>query len=232
MAIITPSSLVSEIRGSVGDQTFSRNAYRAYVKERKAPTNPNTLRQIEVRNFMGAASEYWRIISQDQRNAWNSFAKQLNAKSRLGQEPKLNGYNACSRWYITYQLGACEFINEPGPLQVLPIPEVIYSFAAPSLLITGINLEDNPLGVGILVKYSKPVLAGIESINSVELKLIRSTILYSTTGLYFDDAVYEDRFNISIGDFVGYNIWYEVSFCDVKNGRSRVMARDKFEIVS
>src|ERR1019366_7258406 len=55
------------------------------------PTNPRTADQSAVRQSFSSASEAWRAITEEQRLAWNAFAKTRQSKPRLGQSGPLTG---------------------------------------------------------------------------------------------------------------------------------------------
>lgn len=80
--------------GSAGGTVWSRNRYGAYIRNRSVPVNPNTDRQVAVRNAVRALTIAWQnALSQAQRDAWNVYAGNVTWKNKLGQDVNLTGLN-------------------------------------------------------------------------------------------------------------------------------------------
>jgi hypothetical protein len=94
MAIFTAGPAVSEIRGSAGGTTFSRNRFGAYTRQRTKPVNPNSPAQVQARSRLSALTVYWRdTLTQAQRDAWDAYAAATTWKNALGMDIKLTGLN-------------------------------------------------------------------------------------------------------------------------------------------
>lgn len=80
--------------GSTGGATFSHNRYGAYIRARSMPVNPNTARQVAVRNAVRALTIAWQVtLTQVQRNAWDVYAANVSWTNKLGQSVNLTGLN-------------------------------------------------------------------------------------------------------------------------------------------
>lgn len=80
--------------GSIGGTVWSRNRFGAYVRNRSMPVNPNTDRQVGIRNAVRSLSIAWETdLTQAQRNGWNVYAANVTWKNRLGQDVNLTGLN-------------------------------------------------------------------------------------------------------------------------------------------
>lgn len=80
--------------GSTGATVYSRNRYGAYIRARSMPVNPNTDRQVAVRNLVRALSIAWEnTLTQAQRNEWNTYAANVAWQNHLGQTIALTGLN-------------------------------------------------------------------------------------------------------------------------------------------
>lgn len=98
MAIMTPGTTVSEIRGSIAGQTFSRNRFGMYVRQRSVPVNPNSPSQAQARGRVATCSTYWRdTLTQAQRDAWDAYAAATSWKNALGMDISLTGLNMFMR---------------------------------------------------------------------------------------------------------------------------------------
>jgi hypothetical protein len=80
--------------GSIGGQTWSHNRSGAYVRARSIPVNPNTDRQVAVRNAVRSIAIAWEtILTQNQRDAWDTYAANVSWMNPLGQVITLTGIN-------------------------------------------------------------------------------------------------------------------------------------------
>lgn len=78
--------------GKQGGIVFSHNKGGPYIRNRAIPTNPNTARQVAVRNAMRSITIAWTtILTQAQRDAWDVYAANVSWLNRLGQTIKLTG---------------------------------------------------------------------------------------------------------------------------------------------
>jgi hypothetical protein len=103
MAFFTPSCLISEIRGSVGNQTFSRNAHGNIVKQKLVQTNPDTAAQQTVRANMAAAVEDWQELTDSQRREFYDMAKDYPRTDSLGRTYVSTGYHFYIRTKLAYR---------------------------------------------------------------------------------------------------------------------------------
>lgn len=82
----------TQVSGSIGGTTYSRNRYGAYRRNRSMPVNPNTDRQVGVRTILRNLAIYWgQTLTQLQRDAWNVYAANVPWINRLGQVVYLTG---------------------------------------------------------------------------------------------------------------------------------------------
>jgi len=80
--------------GSIGGTVWSHNSSGAYIRNRSVPVNPNTDRQVAVRNAVRALAIAWNLtLTQIQRDAWNVYAANVSWVNALGQTIHLTGLN-------------------------------------------------------------------------------------------------------------------------------------------
>jgi hypothetical protein len=93
--------------GKQGGMVWSHNKGGPYVRERAVPTNPNTDRQVAVRNGVRSLAIGWnQTLTQPQRDAWNLYASNVSWTNRLGTSTSLTGLNHYIRSNtISLQLG-------------------------------------------------------------------------------------------------------------------------------
>lgn len=102
MAGIKTSALISDIRGSVGGNTFARNKAGLYVRARVKPSNPRSTLQQQRRAQASAATAAWGALSAQQRADWQAYAVNTSWTNRLGDSINIGGEAAfvrlsCSR---------------------------------------------------------------------------------------------------------------------------------------
>lgn len=80
--------------GSIGGTVFSHNSSGAYIRNRSVPVNPNTDRQVAVRNAVRSITIAWaNTLTQAQRDAWDVYAANVSWLNALGQSIHLTGLN-------------------------------------------------------------------------------------------------------------------------------------------
>ena len=80
--------------GKQGGMVWSHNAGGPYVRNRTIPVNPNTDRQVAVRNAVRSIAISWdQILTQAQRDAWDAYALNISWTNKLGQVIHLTGLN-------------------------------------------------------------------------------------------------------------------------------------------
>ena len=94
MALIKFGGGVTEMRGSLAGNVYSRNRYCAYARARTKPINPNTARQQGVRAAIAYLTAYWSgTLTAVQRTAWNLYGDSVAMKNKLGETVYLTGFN-------------------------------------------------------------------------------------------------------------------------------------------
>lgn len=85
--------LMGLIVGSVGSDTFSKNASGYYIKKKAIPTNPNTPEQAAARNRMKLCVQYWKnTLTGAEADSWRHAAS-LHNRSKYGSTFNLSGIN-------------------------------------------------------------------------------------------------------------------------------------------
>ncbi|HUW59124.1 MAG TPA: hypothetical protein VMZ92_20980, partial [Planctomycetota bacterium] len=98
MANILTSAAITDIRGSMGGLTFSRNAGGAYIRARIKPINPNSARQVAIRQGMAQLSGRWStVLTAIQRTAWLAYSAATVWTNKLGQVVTITGLAAYLR---------------------------------------------------------------------------------------------------------------------------------------
>lgn len=85
MATIKFGGGITDARGSIAGNVFSRNRGGSYMRQRVTPTNPNTAKQAAVRASFGSLQSNWRNLTELQRESWRNNAVNFPGKNRLGE---------------------------------------------------------------------------------------------------------------------------------------------------
>lgn len=128
MARIQLGSIVSDIRGKVGDQIYSRNAHGLYVKGYAVPTGEPSIGMIAARSRMAVISGTWRTLTEAQRNQWIVRARDFSYKSKRWNGESITGFNLFVRTNMYRSVAGLSLINVPGSISLMPSikPEVTY----------------------------------------------------------------------------------------------------------
>jgi hypothetical protein len=128
------SALVTQISGSIGGMTGSRNGGGMYFRGRSIPTNPNTPFQQTVREAFGLLSNAWALLTQEQRDAWAVYAQNVPLPDRLGDQRLVSGMNHFVR------SNAPRVAAEEPIISAAPVEFNI----GPTPLLTIASITDNP----------------------------------------------------------------------------------------
>lgn len=79
------SSILADIRGSIGGSVYSRNRSGAIIRNRTNPINPNTAAQSIVRSRMADAANAFGLLSAADQTLWNDYAQLVPSFNSLGE---------------------------------------------------------------------------------------------------------------------------------------------------
>ena len=218
MARINTGAIISEIRGSVKDQTYSRNAGGAYVKGKLIQTNPNTTYQQTYREYFKNISAAWKGLSDENRNAWIAEGLKTNPKSSIQSYRKQAGFNCfVSRNVYPY------FWN--GVVQVEPVETGLQNplqlinpnFSYPSFKMEIYGRDDTGEWLA-WIKTTPPLSPGIMSLNWSLL-----TFYTAVQGDYFGHDLtiqpyYSTRYTFPISP-VGQAVWVQAVYTSTITGK-------------
>jgi hypothetical protein len=128
MALVKFGGGITEMRGSIAGNTFSRNRYGAIVRAKTTPVNPNTPGQVAVRATMAVLTDRWsQTLTAAQRTAWNLYGSSVVMTNKLAESINLSGFNHYIRSCLEFRriLGGN---TDAGPT-VFEIPDADPTFA-------------------------------------------------------------------------------------------------------
>lgn len=197
MAIFTPSALVSEIRGSVGTNTFSRNGYGNYVKQKILQVNPDTAFQQVRRSAYAEGVAAWQSMSESLRVIWKSYVSEMRRQNRLAVPFRRSAYLEVLSRYLNRSL--IEGTNE----NFLPTPTVLWhpwltsaSIVDDELLIHFDSVANVP-GTRQVIYATAPLKPSITSINPSLANVIDHSESALKSGTFNITEAYLTRYGLT-----------------------------------
>lgn len=122
MALVKYGGGIIQQSGSIAGNTFARNRYGNYVRARTKPVNPKGPLQVYARTIISLLAEYWyEDLTATQRESWNTYAKAITMKNKLGEAIELSGFNHFvrsnhqRRWYYISLAAPFQSIVKDAP---------------------------------------------------------------------------------------------------------------------
>ena len=168
MAKIKTSALVADIKGTVGGNVFASNKGGNYVRRGKKPTNANTIKQQEVRNFFGTQSGLWRGLTEEQRRSWIEGAVNFPYMDSLGEMKVYSGqqlFNKLNNNLVQYGLSTLEICPTPQSFPAVEWVSVANDITADTLTATlrvG-GVETVPSNFLLAISATQSLSAGISA---------------------------------------------------------------------
>ncbi len=124
MAIFKPSAILTAISGALGGQVFVQARGANVIRHRPAGKGGRSPRHEIAASAFVAVQRLWRTLSDEQRAAWRSFARDYPSTNRLGIRRPLSAYQSFVRFNI--RLGQ----HRDG--LTTPVPRVLHSTDIPA----------------------------------------------------------------------------------------------------
>lgn len=216
MAKIKLGNMITEIRGSVNGNTYSKGAYGAYIRTKVTPRNPRSIAQTAVRALFAFLSSLWRDLETGDRTSWNLAAPLWSRLNIFGDNLPLTGFNLFKRLNGNLQaIGRTVITAAPA---IVATPESVIEIA--SLSVSEMTLNANP---AIPHAYDLQIFA-TQSLspgkNYVSSELRQIGVI---TGAAFVDGV--DIMGLYVSKFgaapvLGQKVFLEFYFVNVTTGQA------------
>jgi len=130
MAVIVPGSIVADIRGSVGAETYSRTQGGLVVKSKPIPTQTASAKRDQIQANLKAVTQAWSgRLTASQRLAWKLYGHNFPRPNRWGASTITSGYLAYVRCNCALKLlDDTWWIYSPPKLGMLPMPVFTMQF--------------------------------------------------------------------------------------------------------
>lgn len=93
MALVQFGAIITEIRGKVGDKVYSRNRGGSYVRTPGIYVDNPSASQLQIREYLSKAVQFWQHMTTDCQSAWTSAAWEWQKKMNHFRFGSHVGYN-------------------------------------------------------------------------------------------------------------------------------------------
>lgn len=208
MAKIKFGMMMTDARGKLGGQVFSKNRSGAYVRTKVTPVNPQTTAQQANRSLLGTLSALWSALTEAQRDAWNSAVEQWQKTNVFGDLSKPTGKNlftGLNKVLLANFPAADYMVLPPAKAEFAAFQIVSASFAAglgaKTITLTGFNPTTN-----FQVRATAPLTAGTSYFKNL-LRSMGEAITVSPEGILTVTGGYNATFGaVSSGSKIGIEV--------------------------
>lgn len=209
--------MMTDARGKLGGQVFSRNRAGAYVRTKVTPINPRTTFQQSVRSVFGSISSAWSSLTAAQRASWNEAVSNWQRTNIFGDLTTPTGKSLFQRLnnsLIQNVAGSSPLLLAPTPVEVPIVDEVTAEWTINGIdstlilmwshqAVTAIDPEDYL----VQIRATAPLPPGRYYHQNL-LRVIAIGDLEDDT--YNLTSAYVSRFGVSPADVTSGNIFVEV----------------------
>lgn len=171
MAKIKFGMMMTDARGKLGGQVFSKNKGGAYVRTKVTPTNPQTAAQTTARSLFASISSAWSSLTAAQIAAWNNAVEEWKSTDIFGDLLAPTGKELHQRLNNQLQTVGGSALTSP-PAKVA-LPDAPITAAAIDTTGTTITLTGAYTTTGTYVQvFATPVLSAGTSFVKNKLRVI------------------------------------------------------------
>jgi hypothetical protein len=191
--------------GSVNYETYSRNRFGQYIRNRSVPVQPRTPAQIAVRGYLTEATKKWAELTEAQRDAWHQWAQTHPKTDQLGQTYVMTGHQAFVGASVTAQMAGLDPVVTPPDFWAPPVGLI-------TAITNALSVTFNPPGDGdfIFIYASGLLKPGINFVG--KLPFLHKIAFEDTSPLNLK-PIWQQKYGTYVG---GYKI--VIRACYVKNG--------------
>ena len=226
MAKIKFGMIVTDGRGKLGGQVFSKNRSGAYIRTKVTPTNPQTAAQTNVRQSFATLSQAWSTLTASEISAWNGAVKDWATTDIFGDLKNPTGKNLYLRLNQNLTLAGLDGLTLP-PNKL----EMVQGLA--SSVVIGIAAQTIET-VGLAVKWDVSVQISATPTQSGGTSYVKNklrTILTPTTNNVLAGDVWTAYVNKFGAPVLGDNIFFGFKYI-LNNGQSSPMQIIKASVVA
>ena len=167
MAKVIFSQLVDKVVNKAGESVFTSNRFGPVVRKRVKPINPRSAAQTAQRNLLKELSQGWKGLSQAEITGWNSLAKQITKKDKLGRAYNPTG----EELYIGVNInimnnGGAGFITTPPSISANTVANLAsFGFATVAGVLT-VTWTNSALATAIVELRSSGIISAGKTFQS------------------------------------------------------------------
>lgn len=207
MAKIKFGMMMTDARGKLGGQVFSKNRGGAYVRTKVTPTNPQSVNQSVVRQLFGTIAQAWSALSNAVRAEWNTAVEAWKTTDIFGDLRTPSGKALHQRLNQQAQVAGYGLITNP-PAKLEMVSGVVTAGQL-AIGIAEISLTGAYAGADARVMlYATPQLSQGTKFVKDKLRNIYNVVANTYAGADAYDA-YQTRFGApTVGDNIYIGIVY------------------------
>lgn len=157
MAKIKFGMMMTDARGKLGGQVFSKNRAGAYIRTKVTPSNPQTQAQMQSRSLLGTLSVGWNALTDEQRASWNGAVDSWAKTDVFGDIKKPSGKNLYVSLNKNLGLVSLPFIETaPEKKEMQDLSRVSFVSDGEQLLVG--SADGIPLPLSNYAIFATPVL--------------------------------------------------------------------------
>lgn len=150
--------MMTDARGKLGGQVFTKNRSGAIIRTKVTPSNARTERQMFIRNALSTISALWSTLSQSQRDSFDGAVEQWQGTNIFGDIVNPTGKTLFTKLNM----------NLKNTLQAqiftAPIKAILPAFSVTSVTHDGgeilANVVGNAVGFKIVISATAPQSQG------------------------------------------------------------------------
>lgn len=217
MAKIKFGMMMTDARGKLGGQVFSKNRAGAYVRTKVTPSNPRTIAQMESRAILGAQSSAWNQLTDPQRLTWEGAVENWKKTDIFGDLKTPSGKSLFVRINKNLeQSGQAVVLVAPDKMEIPVVSATGVSGSVTDTEFVFDGLASVPAGMVMQIRATEMLPAGVNYVKN-RLRVIDYIPAGAITGTDVWDA-YVAKFGAPVADA---NIKFEVKYIGV-NGQAGV----------
>lgn len=209
MAKIKFGMMMTDARGKLGGQVFSKNRSGAYIRTKVTPVNRRTESQQQNRNLLGTLSSAWGAITQASRDAWNSSVESWQKTNVFGDLQKPTGKNLFTSLnkIMLQNFPDRSVMLDPPAKKNLKVFSITSGTISASTTAITLNLAGESLPNAFMqVRATPPVSPGTSYVKNL-LRNISGAFTVSETSQIVTGSAYLEKFGAIV---VGQKIFVEL----------------------
>lgn len=224
MARIKFGMMMTDARGKLGGQVFTKTRSGATVRTKVTPRNPQTLAQGQARSILANLSRGWSNLSVNDRESWQSAVNSFTKTDVFGDNYAPSGKNLYVSLNANLQnIGKSTIDSAPSETALPSIAFSGVSFNLPDGVRLGnvlfsADVVDIPTGTSLVIEASRPANAGRYNFSGGFAKVI---VLDDASDL---DGKKEDIFDAYIAKYgspaVGKKVAFRVKLVSISTGQA------------